>query len=228
MTQHRTSSRRLGGDEGTALVEFALVAPLLVVLVFGLIDYGRLWNENNVLVRSVQSAARTGASQGTDRYADYNVLQSIEASLSALDASRIERVVVFRSETANGRVPPTCANQAIADDLNAKGVSSGSGASAVRCNIYSRAQVQFRGANVFTRFGQTSATPPACSSTSWDRFWCPLNRSRGSDTVDPEYLGVYVRVRAESLTGIVGLPVATVTSTSVFRLDPCITGVSCG
>jgi hypothetical protein len=214
----RRTQGRLHGDDGAVLVEFALVAPLLVMLVFGLVDYGRMYNQNNVLIRSTQSAARTGASQGTDRYADYNILQSLEASLSAMDGAEVTRVVVFRASAANGQVPAACLSAARPNDLSARGVSSGS----TRCNIYSRAQLEYRG-NVLSYFrGGTSCTG------GWDASWCPTSRSRGSDTTDPDFLGVYVEVEATALTGIVGLPTASIDSSSVFRLDPCITGVSCG
>ncbi len=211
------SSGRFRGDDGAVLVEFALVAPLLLVLVFGLIDYGRMLNDDNTLTRTVQSAARTGAGQGTDRFADYNIVQSIEASLATLDGSTIERVVVFKSTTADGVVPAACRDLAIVDNLNAKGVSTGG----VRCNIYSKAQIEFRG-NLLTRFPSTSG----CVG-GWDAAWCPTTRSRGTDLTDPDFLGVYVKLKTTALTGIVGLPTQTLSSTSVFRLDPCITGVSC-
>lgn len=202
------------GDDGVALVEFALVVPFLVVLLLGTMEYGRTWSEKNTLVRSTQSAARTGASQGPDRFADYNTLKAIEASLSSLGRSTIERVVIFRSDTANGQVPATCANVAIANDLSAKG-NAGS-----RCNIYSEAQVKYAG-NVLSFF------PPGTCTGGWDAAWCPLTRSRGTDVTDPDYLGVYVKVRYNALTGVIGTPTTTLNATSVFRLDPCITGVSC-
>ena len=212
---HRRARGRGRGDGGAVLVEFALVAPLLIVLVFGLVDYGRMYNQNNVLIRSTQSAARTGASQGPDRYADYNALESIAASLSTVDGIQIERVVVFKASSANGKVPAACANNVIANDLSAKGVAG-------QCNIYSQAQVEFTG-NVLSKF---KISPPNCVG-SWDASWCPTTRSRGTDITDPDFLGVYVKVTTKSLTGLVALPTSTMTSTSVFRLDPCITGVSC-
>jgi TadE-like protein len=40
-----TIERRLGGDErGVALVEFVLVLPLLLVILFGMLDFGRVFN----------------------------------------------------------------------------------------------------------------------------------------------------------------------------------------
>jgi hypothetical protein len=202
------------GDEGVALVEFALVVPFLIVLLLGTMEFGRTWSEKNTLVRSTQSAARTGASQGPDRFADYNTLKAVEASLSSLGQSTIERVVIFRSDTANGQVPAACANVAIANDLSAKGNAG------ARCNIYSEAQVKYAG-NVLAFF------PPGTCTGGWDASWCPLTRSRGTDLTDPDYLGVYVKVRYDALTGVLGAPTTNLTATSVFRLDPCITGVSC-
>jgi hypothetical protein len=53
---------RLRGDErGTALVEFALVGPLLFLLVFGIIDFGRALNYYNNLTQLAGQGARAAA-----------------------------------------------------------------------------------------------------------------------------------------------------------------------
>ena len=209
--------RRLRGDDGAVLVEFALAAPFLLLMVFGLIDYGQAANEKNVLIRGTQAAARTGAGQGTDRFADYNVLQSIEASLATEKGLEIERVIVYHSSTPGGDVPDACLNYPVSDDLTAKGVTALGG----ECNIYTKAQIEYAG-DVLSKF------PGGNCTGGWDAHWCPSNRSRGSDTSDPDFLGVYVRTNVTPITGLfVPLP-DTMSTESVFRLDPCITGVSCG
>jgi Flp pilus assembly protein TadG len=48
---------------GQALVEFALVIPLFLVLVFGLIDIGRLVYVNNAVAQGAREAARWGSVQ---------------------------------------------------------------------------------------------------------------------------------------------------------------------
>ncbi|MCU0311182.1 MAG: pilus assembly protein [Acidimicrobiales bacterium] len=209
-----SATRRARGDEGTALVELALVLPLLVLLVLGVLEYGRAWGESNTVIRAAEAAGRTAATQGPDRFADYNALQSVQASLASLGGSEIERVVIFRADSADGRVPQPCVDLPIADDLTTKGIP------AQRCNVYSAAQVDFAG-NVLTYFGN-----PTCTG-NWDAAWCPTARSRGTDVTDPDFLGIYIKIRYEALTGIIGNPTADLTATSVFRLDPCITGVSC-
>ncbi len=53
-----STARRLArADRGQALVEFALVAPVLLLLVVGIFEFGRAWNA----LQAVTDAAREGA-----------------------------------------------------------------------------------------------------------------------------------------------------------------------
>jgi Flp pilus assembly protein TadG len=53
--------RRRGADRGAAAVEFALVTPLLLVMLFGIIDYG-IWFADSISARqAVRNVARQGA-----------------------------------------------------------------------------------------------------------------------------------------------------------------------
>jgi Flp pilus assembly protein TadG len=58
----RRYRRRDGGDErGAAMVEFALVLPLLLVLVFGIVDFGRAFQSWITLTNAAREGARLGA-----------------------------------------------------------------------------------------------------------------------------------------------------------------------
>jgi Flp pilus assembly protein TadG len=58
--QHRQTRPRLRGDDaGVALLEFALILPVLAILVFGTIDLGRAFS----LKSAVTNMAREGAFQ---------------------------------------------------------------------------------------------------------------------------------------------------------------------
>jgi Flp pilus assembly protein TadG len=87
----RTLSRLAHNESGSVLIEFALVATVLLILVFGVIDFGRfLFTANNLT-----AAAREGA-----RFASV---------LSALpDDPRIDSVVVARAAVLGGT--PVTAN----------------------------------------------------------------------------------------------------------------------
>jgi hypothetical protein len=57
---NRLRATRQGRDSGASAVEFALVAPILLLLVFGIIEYG-LWFSDSLATRQgVREAARQG------------------------------------------------------------------------------------------------------------------------------------------------------------------------
>jgi Flp pilus assembly protein TadG len=55
----RSSDR--GTEAGQALVEFALVVPLLLLLVVGVIEFGRAWNVSQAVNYAARQGARTAA-----------------------------------------------------------------------------------------------------------------------------------------------------------------------
>lgn len=64
-----TSKRRIGGkradDRGAAVVEFALVLPLLMLMVFGTIQFGLLFNRQQALHAAAREGARVAALPST-------------------------------------------------------------------------------------------------------------------------------------------------------------------
>jgi Flp pilus assembly protein TadG len=57
----RKAPRFLRSERGTAVVEFALVAPILFLLVFGILDFGRALNYYNDLTQLAGQGARAAA-----------------------------------------------------------------------------------------------------------------------------------------------------------------------
>jgi Flp pilus assembly protein TadG len=54
----RITQRRSGGSDGQALTEFALIAPVLFLVFFAIIQFGFLFGGQNALVNGVRDAAR--------------------------------------------------------------------------------------------------------------------------------------------------------------------------
>jgi len=52
-------ARRWGSEGGQALVEFALVSPLLLLLILGLVEFARAWNTQQVLTETARDALRS-------------------------------------------------------------------------------------------------------------------------------------------------------------------------
>jgi Flp pilus assembly protein TadG len=50
--------RRAGNEDGAALVEFAIVLSLLVILVFGIIEFGRAYNTQVTLTHATREGVR--------------------------------------------------------------------------------------------------------------------------------------------------------------------------
>jgi Flp pilus assembly protein TadG len=79
---------RRSSDRGAAAVEFALVVPVLLMVVFGIIDFGRMMN----VQLQVSEAAREGARAAT-------VITGTESERHDAAASRI---ALFTSSTIGG------------------------------------------------------------------------------------------------------------------------------
>ena len=56
-----SSDRGRAGDRGATAVEFALLLPLLLMMVFGLIDFGRALNAQLTLTQAAREGARLAA-----------------------------------------------------------------------------------------------------------------------------------------------------------------------
>lgn len=60
----KTSRSRAGLDErGQALVEFALILPLILLLMVGMLEFARAWNLHQVMTDAAREGARRAAIQ---------------------------------------------------------------------------------------------------------------------------------------------------------------------
>jgi len=57
----RRAAKRLPRDRGAAAVEFALLFPILLLIVFGIIDFGRALNAQITLTQAAREGARLAA-----------------------------------------------------------------------------------------------------------------------------------------------------------------------
>lgn len=112
-------------ERGAALVEMAFVTPLLLMMVFGIVEFGMAFHERLTVANSTQTAARIGSALGTDEQTDYEIVQAIAQGLETLPNAGVgivKYVAIFEADS-NGNPTTTCA------------IPGGSSA----CNVYTYA-----------------------------------------------------------------------------------------
>ena len=84
MSRARSTRRFLGSERGTALVEFALIAPILFLFLFGIIEFGRALNYYNDLTQLAGQGARAAI---VSRNPDGSAVGTSNADCSATNQS---------------------------------------------------------------------------------------------------------------------------------------------
>ena len=102
----RPSGQDRGPDDaGQTLVEFALVMPMLVVLLMGLIEVALALNASLAVNRASQHGAHVAASAGNIAGADCLILEAIEGDLGVPnDVAAISEVLIERTAMAGNVV----------------------------------------------------------------------------------------------------------------------------
>lgn len=212
--------RRCEGDAGAVLVEFALMLPILWMLVAAVFEYGSYFNQQNTLQRVVGFSGRVASNQvdptspsGSLRSApltDFNILQAINSGLSDRTSVKIKRVIVYNARLSGGAPPPSCLS------INATGTTvKGVNTSTVKCNVYSPNQVLTTTPDGFPR---GSVSSPSCQSGSWDGNWCFTARVHSGAT--PDQVGVYVELTYTPVTSMLPASGVSVSAYSVYQLEP--------
>lgn len=204
---HATTSDRR--ERGAGLVEFAFIAMILLVLVAATFDYGFAWRSGLAVNESARAGARVGSGQSVSPGADYYALNSLRASLVASGVvDQVSKVVIYKSTTADGRVPSSCLQ------------ASPSGT----CNVLTGTQLK---ALTASSYDLTISANPAVAPTGTGCLktsaalrvgWCPNARSNNQDT-GADYYGVYIESSYPRKFGAFGSSI-TVTRTAVMRLEP--------
>lgn len=96
----------LKNEKGAALVEFAMVASLLLMIVFGIVEFGLAFRDRLTMANSTQGASRIAAALGNDAAADYETLLALAQSLQTLPSSGIGIVKAVDIYEADGNGDP--------------------------------------------------------------------------------------------------------------------------
>lgn len=115
-----TSQNEKMNERGAAMLEFALVASVLFLLIFGVIEGGLLVRASSSVSGAADEAARRGAVAANNSSADLQILQQI-AVRGTHKTADIEQIIVYRATSAIEGPPQTCIDN---------------GSTAGLCNVY--------------------------------------------------------------------------------------------
>ena len=101
-------------ERGATIVEFALVFPLIIMLVMGIAEFSLAFGDWLSINHASREGARAGATAANDITADIQVLTAVEAALSGNNLQSIINVKVsdpdgVQSTTYTYTGDPTCA-----------------------------------------------------------------------------------------------------------------------
>lgn len=198
--------RARGHDRGAALLETMLVAPVFLVIVLGIFEFGLVYRDVLTASDAVANGARSGAVIGprtpeSGVSADFEIIRQVRNSMGTVPVESIDRIVIFKGTgpgagSALSQVPSACKTGGSVTNV---------------CNVYDPANAFLA---VDTGNNDYFACPSgrACS-------WRPASRRNGPTAAEIDYLGVYIRMERPYVSGLFG-DVFTIEQAFIVRLEP--------
>ena len=92
-------------DSGATLVEFALVMPLLLLLMIGILEVGVAFFDYLTIERATLEGVRTASFTGTTMDADCETIKHVVAAFPDGFVDRIDRVEIYKADTNGDQLP---------------------------------------------------------------------------------------------------------------------------
>jgi Flp pilus assembly protein TadG len=202
---------RCVGDSGSVFAEFALVSPLLIILLLGIVEYGMAWREKANMSAALRAAGRVGSSStdiNNNRSADLFAVQAFGTMMLKAKRISVNKMVIYKADSTGAPTDASC--------LTVNPTGTGTGVAGA-CNIFSWAQIVTPGTNF-------NAACTGSTGAAWDRFWCPTDRKIRQDAPNgpPDFVGYYANATYDSYTGLLPNTI-TLTDRFVTRIDPKVT-----
>ena len=92
---------RISREEGVAAVEFAIILPVLCLILFGVLEFGRVWSQYQLYQGAAREGARCAAVKATD-FGDCEIQASIDNAASPFDPEEDATVQILGGGAGGG------------------------------------------------------------------------------------------------------------------------------
>ncbi len=99
-------------ERGAAVVEAVLIFPLLLLLVFGVINYGLAFSDGATLRSSTRSGARIGAAQSKQATQYSSVVSAVNRAVAGVSTAVPQQLWIYNASGVPEGGPASCAASA--------------------------------------------------------------------------------------------------------------------
>ena len=214
---HTRASLKRGriDGHGQSMVEFALVIPVFLLLLFGTLEVGMAYKTHSAFQEATLEAVRVAATAGTSggaSQADKSALDELTTMLAAENLKSISSVTIYRAN--DGYVPSSSDPTGLAACIPA-------GPTPCYDNIHTN-YIYMNGKFVCAA-DNTQIPPTPCTNES---YWDPAKRNAtvptSSSQAALDIIGIRIVYNYRSVTGFL-LP-ATITQVATAQIEPSVYG----
>jgi hypothetical protein len=198
--------RRRNGDRGAAAVEFAIIAPVLFLMVMGIVELALLMRDHVALTSLVRTGGRTASANVIAGPAGLSEGGDCVAPCSPSNAPMLAQLAANAIQRAGSALPAGSINELWIYKANASGYP---GAATNKSWICSTECVKYKWVDSKKQFRYSTGTWLSSSINA-----CANN--------NPDAVGVYMKATHSFLSGIFGSSV-TLEDHSVFVVEPMST-----
>ncbi len=197
----RVKRRVRGSAAGQAMTEFALVVPIFISLLFGLLELGMFLKGQAAYQEAAQQAVRVEAAAGNAYNADAQALAQLKTMLVGQDLSRIKLVQIYKANGTGGFAVPI-STTAPFDNAHTDYIYS-PGAGAFVCKIANPNNAP-------------QGQGPPCANES---YWDPVGRNTTVGSSIPlDHIGIAITYDYKGVTGV--LPVMHLSQIAATTIEP--------
>jgi len=110
----RLRGNRRRDDEGAVAVEAALLIPVIILMLFGIIEFAMVMRDYVALTSAARTGARTASAEPRTASFTQDAANSVARASTSMPGSTVQELWVYEVPTGNdGKPPATCSTRCV-------------------------------------------------------------------------------------------------------------------